>query len=120
MIVALYFGRVVLRPVAFAMVLNALFRPIVRFGQNRLRLPAPLCATVVVLAIIAALVGIIFALSLPVKQWVADLPNMLQSGGEKIERMRAPIQKMSDTLNQVQEAVQGTGKSEKPAASQPA
>src|SRR5215204_5203638 len=68
---ALYFGAEFFVPIAFAFLLNALFRPPVR-ALEAMRVPAPAGAAVVVLALVAAFCGACWLLRGPVERWVAE------------------------------------------------
>lgn len=111
-VAALYFGAEFLAPIALAVILAVLFRPIVR-GLSRLHLPAPVGATIVVLGLTAALVGAFYLLSVPVRKFAANAPATLAAAQEKLARFRQPVQKVTETARQIQGAVTGS-------ASQPA
>src|SRR5689334_10654718 len=70
----LHFGREFFLPIAFAMVLNAVFRPIVR-GMQRLRIPAWVGALLVVLGLLGVIVAGLIALKAPVTDWIDQVPQ---------------------------------------------
>ena len=104
---ALYFGRQLFQPIAIALVLNALFRPVVR-EIHRVRIPNALAAAVVVLAIMSALVIGGYMLSGPVQQWIDSAPQSFEAAHDKIERLRRPVQKVTAIATKIQEETQPT------------
>jgi predicted PurR-regulated permease PerM len=105
-VAALYLGAVFLVPIAFAMVLNALFRPVVR-GLQKLRLPAPAGAAIVVLGLLAAMVGLAFAAAAPAKAWFAEAPQKLSAAEAKLSRFREPVKQVSDVAAKIDQATSG-------------
>ena len=102
---ALYFGRQLFQPITIAVVLNALFRPVVR-EINRARIPNALAAAVVVLALMAALVVGGYMLSGPVQQWIDSAPQSFEAAHDKIERLRRPVQKVTAIATKIEEETQ--------------
>jgi predicted PurR-regulated permease PerM len=86
----LYLAREVFIPIAIAMLLYALLRPLVRRLQ-RLRVPAAVSATVVVLALIGLLVGVGVAFSSPVGEWVQKAPQTFSRAREKLQKLTASL-----------------------------
>jgi len=121
---ALYFGREILVPIAFALLLNALFRPVVR-SLEKLRLPTPIAAAIVTLALLAAFVGIGWALSNPLQDWFTKAPESFSRAQGKLEKLRKPVQQVTKLTNQLQQAAQGpptsraTNPATNPAAEEP-
>jgi predicted PurR-regulated permease PerM len=103
---ALYLGGDFLVPIALGIVLNALFRPIVRF-LKRLHVPSSIGAAIVVLGLMAAIIGAGFALVSPVKAWFATAPEKLSAAEKKLSRLRAPLKKISDVAEKVESAAKG-------------
>src|SRR4051794_25027928 len=71
---ALYFGREVFVPVAFAFVLDVVFRPAVR-AMGRVGVPAPVSAGAVVIGLVVAMVLVGNTLAGPVQVWLDRLPE---------------------------------------------
>ena len=80
---ALYVGRAFFVPLALALLLNALLRPLVR-GLERLCVPTVVGATMVSLGLLGALVVGGFALVNPVRAWVSQLPTSFEAAGRKL------------------------------------
>jgi predicted PurR-regulated permease PerM len=104
---ALSLGRALFLPLAFAFTLNALFRPVVRRLES-LRLPAPAGAAAVVLALIALLAAGTFALSHPVRTWVAEAPQTFETAEKKFERLREPIRQVTSAARRIEKATDVT------------
>jgi predicted PurR-regulated permease PerM len=102
----LYFGREFFVPITFAILLNALFRPVVRRLEG-LGLRTPIAAAVVVLALMAAWVGAGFALAAPLQNWMKELPERLGAAETKLDRLRAPVQQVNEVTSKLQHAAQG-------------
>src|SRR4051812_3771728 len=70
----LYFGREFFVPIVFAVMLNALFRPIVKWLERR-GLPTTIAAAIVVLTLLALCTGAGFLLAPRVQHWLNDAPQ---------------------------------------------
>jgi predicted PurR-regulated permease PerM len=122
---ALYVGREFFVPVAFAFLLNALFRPVVRVLNRRAKLPAPAAAAAVVLGLLGVLALAGYGLSGPIKEWVAKAPGRFDAAEQKLSRLRQPIQQVQRVTQKLEHATDfgGAGADSQPmsdAASQPA
>jgi predicted PurR-regulated permease PerM len=113
---ALYVGRQFFAPVVLALLVAALLRPLVKIAA-RIGVPAPASATIIVLAVLALIGAGIFLLAQPVQAWVSNAPETFAAARTKLDRLRRPVQKVTQAVEKVQEEV--TGK-EKPARSEAA
>jgi len=95
----LYIGRTFFIPIALALLLNALLRPLVR-GLERLHVSTVVGATLVSLGLLGALVAGGGALVNPVRAWVSQLPASFEAAGRKLAPAR-------QSLEQVSQATQG-------------
>lgn len=118
-IAAFYFGADFLVPIALAIVLNALLRPVVR-TMERLKIPTTLAAAIVTLALTALLAGIVWGVSAPMKRWINEAPQNFAAAEGKIKRLRAPIEKVSNVVTKAETAVQGPTSGPTTQASSPA
>jgi predicted PurR-regulated permease PerM len=98
---ALYVGRALFIPLALALLLNALLRPLVR-GLERLRVSTAVGATLVSLGLLGVLVAGGGALVNPVRAWVSQLPASFEAAGRKL----APA---LQSLEQVSQATRALG-----------
>ena len=77
-ICALYFGRAVLMPILFGIVLSVVLTPIVE-KLRRLRIPTPIGAAIVMLFMIGMLTLLIELLVVPAWEILAQLPDQVQN-----------------------------------------
>jgi predicted PurR-regulated permease PerM len=117
-LVALYFARDFFVPIFFAMMLNAVFRPVVR-GLQRVAVPAWAGAGIVVLTLVGALVLAVFMIQRPVQHWFAALPQTFDRAQGRLEQIRAPVRKVVAVADQLKRQTQDlTTSTTKPATTQ--
>lgn len=109
----LYFARSFLIPIAFAVLLNFLLSPAVRLLE-RLRIPNAIGAAIVVLGLIGVVVLGVFQLSGPVKRWAAEAPATFTKAQQEVRKLIQPLQKMTETAEQVEQATAPTPATDKP------
>ncbi len=113
----IYFAREFLLPIVFALLLSFLLSPVVRV-LARFRIPAPLGAGLIILAILGLLGSGAFGLSGSVRDWAATAPQTLATAEAKLDKIIRPIQRASKTAEQVASgaaAAAGSTGSAKPA-----
>src|SRR5919197_5013153 len=91
---ALYVGRVLFIPLALALLLDALLRPLVR-GLERLRVSTVVGATLVSLGFLGVLVVGGALLVNPVRAWVSQLPASFEAAGRKLAPARQSLEQVS-------------------------
>jgi predicted PurR-regulated permease PerM len=91
---ALYVGREFFIPIALALLLNALLRPLVR-GLERLQAPTVAGAALVVLALLGGLTVGGFVLADPIRSWVSQVPASLETAAHKLETARHSLEEVS-------------------------
>lgn len=99
----LHFARDFLLPIAFALLLDFFFSPLVRL-LARWRIRPPIGAAIVLLALIAAVSGIVYELTGPVQSWAAKAPETAAEAREKLSGLIAPFERMSETAQRVEQA----------------
>jgi predicted PurR-regulated permease PerM len=102
----LYFARAFFLPVVFAILLAFLFSPVVR-ALRRAHIPEPLGALVVVVGLLGALALGVYQLSDPVQKWVDRAPRTLSNAAAKIRKIRRPVEQVTRTAEQVEQATTG-------------
>ena len=105
----LYFARDFLIPIAYAVLLNFLLSPVVR-ALARLRIPPPLSAAVLVLALLAALGGGTYALAGPAQRWATTAPQTVTRAESKLHHLIRPVQQVSTQVEQAAGAVGSASK----------
>jgi len=92
---ALYVGRAFFIPIALALGLHALLRPLVR-GLERMRIPTPLAAAIIVLGALAVGVTAAWSLSGPVAAWVEKAPANFANARAKLSDIVRPLDRLTD------------------------
>jgi predicted PurR-regulated permease PerM len=100
---ALYVASSVILPVVLALVLNLLLQPAVRV-LGRLYLPRAIGALLTVFLVIAALVGLVAALSVPAATWAERLPEGIPRLEAHLEVIKEPIQALQKIIQQAEQA----------------
>ena len=104
----LYFARAFLLPITIATLLNFLLSPAVR-ALKRLRLPEPLGAALVVLGLLG-LSGVgAYQIAGPAQEWLAKGPGSLSQAWSRLEGLRRPVERVTHTAEQVEQAASGRG-----------
>jgi predicted PurR-regulated permease PerM len=109
----LYFARTFLLPIAFALLLDFLFRPAVR-ALARVRIPLPVGAALVIMALIGVGGLAVYGLSGPVQSWVENSPKTLATAQTRLRRLLRPLQRMTKTAQQVESAAGGVAGTPEP------
>jgi predicted PurR-regulated permease PerM len=92
-----YFARPFLLPLAFALLLNFLFSPVVR-RLARWHIRPPLGAGLVVLGLLGALGLGGYELAGPVQSWAEKAPETLSTAQRKIRKLMRPIERASKQM----------------------
>jgi len=113
MIIALgatfYVARAVLMPIVLALLLSFLLAPAVQ-GLTQLRLPEPLGAAVVLLAILCVAGLGTYGLWEPATQWIQQLPKSVRQIEAKMRPVQQSVEELSETTKKVEEMTQvGSG-----------
>jgi len=86
-----YLAREVLTPVLLALLLSLLFSPVVT-AMERLHLPRMVASGITVLLLVGLLVGAVFLLAQPAKDWVAKVPTLVQTMSRQVQEIKKPVQ----------------------------
>jgi predicted PurR-regulated permease PerM len=100
----LYFARAFLLPIVVATILNFLLSPVVR-GLNRLHVPQPLGAGLVILALLATVGLGIERLSGPAAAWIEKTPQGVERIETRIRGLRRPVEQVQEAAEKVEEEV---------------
>jgi predicted PurR-regulated permease PerM len=101
----LYAGREFFVPVALAVLLAALLRPVVRWLERR-HVRTAIGATVVVLLTLLMFAAAGWALSVPLQDWAASIPKSVAAAQAKLAQLRRPVQQITRVAQQLQAAGQ--------------
>jgi predicted PurR-regulated permease PerM len=102
-IAALYVGKEVVLPIAFAIVLKLLLQPLLDFLHGRLHLPMAVGALLIIVGLFGAIGTIVFTVSGPASGWIQKAPEVLPSLKDKLVVLRQPLDYMQQAFKQVEE-----------------
>jgi predicted PurR-regulated permease PerM len=109
----LYFARAFFLPIVLAMLLNFLLSPLIR-ALKRGRIPEPLGAALVMLALLGVAGGSIYELVGPAREWVAKLPSNMHDAQDRLRQIRKPVEQVSKTAEQVEQVAKITDQPKTP------
>jgi predicted PurR-regulated permease PerM len=98
-VAALYLGREFLIPVALSILFAALLRPVVRWMEHA-RIPAPVGATIVLVAITGAGTVAGLAAAGPIREWLAEAPRSLGAARHRLQELRRPFDRLTAAARQ--------------------
>ncbi|HLG96505.1 MAG TPA: AI-2E family transporter [Bryobacteraceae bacterium] len=101
----LYFGKSFLAPVILAIVFNLLLSPFVR-ALTKIRIPEALGAALVMLAGATIVSLAAYEFSGPVSEWVGRAPQILGKMSTGLEKLKMPVQKVTQAGEQVSKIAQ--------------
>ena len=105
----LYFTSDIVLPFVLAGVLNLLLSPPMRFLNQRLRIPKPIAALLLI-GLLFGIVGAIgAAISVPASGWIARAPQSLPALQHKLSFLNGPIHAMQDGMKKLQGLVDEGG-----------
>ena len=102
----LYFGVELLMPITLALLFNLLLQGPMRLLTNRLRLPNPVAALLVMLVLFGCVGLMALAVSVPASAWIAKAPQSLNLLQEKLAVLRRPLGALQDVLHGIETATQ--------------
>ena len=109
----LYFAREFFLPIVLAVLLDFLLSPLIR-TLKRARIPEPLGAALVILALLAAATGAVYGLVGPAREWATRLPTSLREAESRLKKLRTPVEQVSKTAEQVEQATKIEDKTQTP------
>ncbi len=99
----IYFARAFLLPIVLAVLLDFLLSPLIR-TLKRLRIPEPVSAGLVILALLGTVGFGAYSLAGPARQWVARAPEGLRHVQARLSELRRPVEQVTRTAEQVERA----------------
>jgi predicted PurR-regulated permease PerM len=102
----LYFAAEIVVPVVFAVLLKLLLQPGLR-QLDRLRVPAPLGAAIMIALLFGVLVVAGYSLAGPATSWAHKAPESLPRLEQRLTVIRRPIDMLQQTVQQLQRITQG-------------
>ncbi len=107
-IAALYLARAFFIPVALALLLNVLLRPVARKLEGW-HLPPSVASALVVVALLGALVGAGYLLANPVRSWMEEAPADFRAAKAKLAQARHSLDKVSQAAQELSQAGETRG-----------
>jgi predicted PurR-regulated permease PerM len=107
-VAALYFGRDFFIPIALSLLFTALLRPLVRRFE-RAGLSAPIGASTVLVVFLGLLAAGGLVLADPVRSWMADAPGTLASAEQRLQKLRRPLQALTEAAQKVERSAGAGG-----------
>jgi predicted PurR-regulated permease PerM len=104
----LYFARSFFLPIILALLLSLLLSPVVR-ALKRLRLPEPVGAGVVLLALLGGLGFGVYELAGPAYEWTRKAPESLRKMERKLRDFKKPVQVLGKATAQVEKIAEVGG-----------
>jgi len=89
----IYFAREIVMPIVFALLLNLLLQPLMRF-LAKLRIPITLGALLAIALLLGIFVMLISTLAGPAADWARKLPQSLSHLQERLWYLRAPLTRL--------------------------
>lgn len=104
----LRFARPFLLPIVFAVLLDFLLSPAVRW-LRKLGIAEPIGAALVMLTLLAGVAGVTYNLAAPAAAWVRRAPETMAEAKEKLAVLRRPMEQVTEAAEQVQNATDVDG-----------
>jgi len=105
----LYLAQDVLVPLVLAVLLNLLLSPLVHRMRTLLRIPEPVGAALVLLALLGVVGYGSYALSGPAAEWLGRAPHTMAEIADKVRSLKQPVEDMQRATEQVQELTRVEG-----------
>lgn len=112
LIAALYVGQVVLIPICFALMLNLLLSPPVRWLRRNLGVPTVLAATLVLGATVGGVGYGIYRGAAPAHQWLKTIPERWTEIERKLTQLKQPLDDLSQAGRELDEVTKLDGLSD--------
>ena len=90
MLYTFHFARALLMPIILAILFSLLLSPIVGW-LRKFRLPEPVGAAVVMVALVSGIVFAIYTLAEPAAQWLDKAPESLSTAESKLRKLKQPV-----------------------------
>lgn len=97
----IYVVRAVLLPLVLALLLSYLLRPVVR-GLRRIKIPAPIGAAIVLIALMTMIGYGVFSLATPAASWLEKAPYSLHQLQWKLLPLKQPMEKVARASGEIE------------------
>ena len=100
----LHFAAAFFLPIVVAILLNFLLSPVVRFLRTKLRIPVPLGAGILLVALLGVVGFGVSRLAPAASAWVARAPESMETLQRRIQPLRKPVERVTQAAEQVEQA----------------
>ncbi len=111
----MYFAAALIMPIVLALLLSLALSPVASLLE-RLYVPRPIGALLVILAVTGIMVAAVYALASPAAKWLEKAPRELQKMEYKLAWVKEPIRKIEATREQIEDLATAGDSSESTAA----
>jgi predicted PurR-regulated permease PerM len=101
----LFFARAFLLPIVLAVLFDFLLSPIIR-ALKRVRIPEPIGAALVILALLGVVGGAVYTLADPAREWALKAPQSVAKIQGRLRELRQPVEQVTRTAEQVEAATE--------------
>jgi predicted PurR-regulated permease PerM len=95
-------------PIVLAFMLALTFAP-VRRAADRIGIPSGITAALIVVSLFVLIIGLIIALSTPVRNYMNDAPQLLQEAQDKLSAISSTMETVAEAGEEIEEATNGAG-----------
>ncbi|MEX2496200.1 MAG: AI-2E family transporter [Woeseia sp.] len=111
----MYFAAVLIMPIVLALLLSLALSPVAGLLE-RLYVPRPIGALLVMFAVAGIMVAAVYSLASPAAKWLEKAPRELQKMEYKLAWVKEPIRKIEATREQIEDLATAGDNSESTAA----
>jgi predicted PurR-regulated permease PerM len=106
---AMYLAREVILPIVLALVLKLLLQPIVDLLSEKLRIPQPVGALILIVALFGSIAAVGFTVSGPATGWIQKTPEVLPDIKDKLVVLREPIEYLQRAFKEIEDVATPAG-----------
>src|SRR4051794_2609327 len=100
----LYLAKEILLPITLALLFKLLLQRPMRLLTRRLRLPQPIAALLIILAVFGCIGLVALTISVPASGWIRKAPESVKVLQEKLAVLRRPFEAMQNVAHSVEKA----------------
>lgn len=104
---ALYAAKPIMVPIVLAVLLAVMLGHVVRWLRERLRIPPPVGAALVLLVVVGGVGSSAYVLSQPVTEWLREMPGEMREMERKFQGVRERVEGLREAGEQVEAMAQG-------------